>query len=161
MTDDDSISADHRALIVTLAGRHRMTEWPAGPATLIAVGDAETFYELTRESDQIAFVETQRGHRVVQVLFATAADAVRFMVFVLSDRLPVPAPGFAPGSGYAADGADWVLHWPEGQAVSPGGRLQADEAREFSWVATADPADIAYRRVPILRMPEPRDPPRR
>jgi hypothetical protein len=131
------ISPDVRQLIRTLAARHRMTEWPGGAGTLIAVGDAETFYELADEGAQIAFVETQRGHRVVQVIFTTVLDAVRYLVFVLSDRLPVPSPAYAPGCAYAQEGEDWVLHWPGGQAVSPGGRLDPDMARQFSWVATA------------------------
>ncbi len=149
------LSPDHRALIVTLAGRGQLTEWPSPPGTLVSVGDAETFFELVQEGGGIAFVETQRGHGVVQVRFTTVIDAVRFLVFWLSDRLPVPSPAFAPGSAYAAEGEDRVLTWPGGRAVSPAGRLDPERAREFSWVATADPADIAARRVPILKVAGP------
>lgn len=159
MTDSaDSISADDRTLIIGLAGRQRMTEWPSLPSELIAVGDGETFYALERDGDRVAFVETQRGHRVPQITFTLVLDAVRYLMFELSDRLPVPSSAYAPGSSYTADGEDWVLRWPEGQAVSPGGRLRPEIAREFSWVATADPADIAGRRVPISRMTDPNDP---
>jgi hypothetical protein len=157
MTDDERIPAGHRTLIVAQAARRGMTEWSGAPRTLIAVGDAETFYELVHEGNQIAYVETQRGHGVVQALFTTVADAVRYLVFVLSDRLPVPSPGWAPRSAYAADGEDWILRWPGGQAISPRGRLPVETAREFSWVATADPVHIALRRVPILRVASPPD----
>lgn len=151
MTEKE-ISANDRALIITLAGRQGMTEWPPPSGGLISVGDAETFYELVREGDRISFVVTQRGSSIPEITFSTTADAVRFTVFRLSDRLPVPSPAFAPGSAYAADGDDWVLNWPGGRAVSPGGRLDPEKAREFSWVVTADPADIAARRVPVLRV---------
>lgn len=158
MTEDE-ISADDRGLIVTLAERHRMTEWPNPPGTLISVGDFETFYWLMHEGGGIAFVETQRGHAVVQVRFSTVVDAVRFMVLELSDRFHVPSPAFAPGSAYAAEGDDWVLTWPGGRAVSPGGRLDPEKAREFSWVAAENPADIAAHRVPVLKVADPREDP--
>lgn len=153
----EEIAADDRALIITLAEQHQMTEWQRPSGTLISVGDAETFYGLVHEGDGIAFVETQRGHDVVQVRFATLDDAVRYLVFELSDRLPIPSPSFAPGSTYAVQGEDWALTWPGGRAVSPGGRLDPEKAREFSWVATAEPADIADRRVPVLRLRDPLD----
>jgi hypothetical protein len=154
---EEEVSAEHRALICTLAQRHGMTEWQSPPGTLISVGDAETFFELVRDGGGIAFVETQRGHAMVKVRFRTVLDAVRFMVLELSDRFQVPSPAFAPGSAYAAaaEGEDRVLTWPGGRAVSPGGRLDPERAREFSWVATVDPADIAARRIPILKVTEP------
>lgn len=148
----DEIPADHRALIVAQAERRGMTEWSSPSGTLVAVGDAETFYELVRDGDRIAFVVTQRSHAVPQIVFGSVADAVRYLVFVLSDRIAVPPPAFAPGSSYTAVGDDRVLRWPGGEAVSPGGRVDPETAREFTWVATADPADIAARRVPVLRV---------
>ena len=154
MTDEE-ISADDRALIVALAERHRMTEWPNPPGTLISVGDAEIFYGLVHEGGGVAFVETDRGYAVVRVRFGAVADAVRFMVFELSDRFHVPSSAFAPGSAYAADGDGWVLTWPGGHAVSPGGRLDPEKAREFSWVARLAPADIAARRIPVLKVANP------
>ena len=144
-----------RKLIVALAERQGMHELGRPPRTPIAVGDGETAYELDREGDRIAFVEVQRGHRVPKLVFDQTAAAVRFLVFVLSDRFHVPAPGFAPGSTYATEGEDRVLTWPGGRAVSPGGRLDSEQAREFSWVADAEPADIARRRIPLLRLDAP------
>jgi len=146
---ESQIRADDRALILALAGRSRMTEWGASPDTLIAVGDAETFYELVRDGDQVAFVEVQRGYRSTQARFSSVTDAVRFLVFTLADQrsgpewLPIRHADFAPGTAYAPADGDWVLSWPGGQAVSPHRRVRPETAREFSWVATAAPADIA------------------
>lgn len=154
---EQHVSGDDRALIVALAERQGMHELRRPPQTPIAVGDGETAYELAPAADRVAFVEIQRGSRDTQVIFMELDAAVRFLVFVLADRFPVPSPGFPPGSDYAVEGEDRVLTWPGGRAVSPGGRLDPEQAREFSWVATADPADIAARRVPILKVPGPQD----
>ena len=154
MTEEE-VSADDRALIVALAERQGMHELRGPPETPIAVGDGETAYELDRTSEQIAFVEIQRGSREIRVVFLELGAAIRFLVFVLSDRPRVPSPGFAPGSDYVEDGQDRVLTWPGGRAVSPGGRLHPEQAREFSWVATAKPVDIAARRIPILKVKDP------
>lgn len=151
---EQHVSAEDRALIVALAERQGMHELRRPPQTPIAVGDGETAYELDRAGDRVMFVEIQRGSRDTQVVFTDLAAAVRFLVFVLADRFPVPSPGFAPGSGYAPEGEDRVLTWSGGRAVSPGGRLDPEQAREFSWVANADPADIAARRVPVLKVPD-------
>ena len=146
------VSADNRALIVALAERQGMHELRRPPETVMAVGDGETAYELDRVGGQVAFVEIQRASRNPWVVFDDLAVAVRFLVYVLAERYRVPSLGFPPGAGYAADGKDLVLTWPGGRAVSPDGRLDPERAREFSWVATADPADIAHRRVPVLRL---------
>jgi hypothetical protein len=122
--------------IVQLAARRGMTEWSTPPDTLMAVGDGETFYELVRDGDRIAFVEVQRGHRVVQIRFAGTADAVRYLMFALSDQYSAQPRRFAPGTMYAPDGEDWILRWPGGQATSPGGRLSVVRARAFSWIVT-------------------------
>lgn len=153
----DPIRGRDRELIVAQAERQGMHELRRPPRTPIAVGDGETSYELDCEGDGVVYVETQRGHRVPQLVFTNVDDAVRFLVFLLSGRLSVPSPGFAPGAAYDADGEDRVLTWRGGRAVSPGGRLDPGRAREFSWVATTDPADIAARRVPILRVADRHD----
>ena len=147
MTDTpDPITPEDRELFRTLAGRLGMTEWPGDPDTLVAVGDGETFYELVRDEDRLAFAEVRRGHRVVEVRFETAADAARYLAFVLSGQWPAQRQDFAPGAAYAPDGDDWVLRWPGGRATSPAGRLSAARARAFSWVATATPDEIATNR---------------
>ena len=149
MTDPpDPITAEDRELFRTLAGRLGMTEWPGDPDTLVAVGDGETFYELVRDEDQVAFAEVRRGHRVVEVRFDTAADAARYLAFVLSGRWLARPREFAPDTTYTPDGPDRVLRWPGGRATSPAGRLSTARARAFSWVATATPQEIADRGRP-------------
>jgi hypothetical protein len=144
-----SIGREDRELILALAARLRMTEWAASPGTLVAVGDGETFYELVRDGNDVAFVEVQRGRRSIQARFDSVADAVRFLVFTLADQrsgpewTPIEHTDFAPGTAYAPVDEDWVLRWPGGRAVSPHRRLPPATARDFSWVATASPADIA------------------
>ena len=136
-----------RELIVRLAARIGMTEWPVSSETLISVGDAEIFYELAVSDDRIAFVRVSRGHRRSEALFSTTLDAVRYLVFRLADDrggpewAPIRHADFAPGTSY--DPSDRVLSWSGGRVTALGGRTWTDEARAFSWLVTASPADIA------------------
>ena len=136
-----------RDLIVRLAARIRMTEWPASSDTLVSVGDAETFYELEAAGDRIVFIRVSRGHRTPEAFFTTTEDAVRYLVFHLVDSrsgpewTPIRHADFAPGTSY--DPSDFVLSWPGGHVTGRAGVVWADRAREFSWLVTASPADIA------------------
>ena len=136
-----------RDLIVSLAARIGMTEWPASSDALISVVDAEIFYEMELSGDQIAFVQVSRGHRRPEALFTTQQDAVRYLVFRLADDrvgpgwTPIRHADFAPGTSY--DSSDLVLSWPGGRITASAGRNWIDEAREFSWLVTASPAEIA------------------
>jgi hypothetical protein len=143
------IAAEDRELILTLAERCGMTEWSARRGTLISVGDFEIYYDLVADGEHVDFVRTSRGARSTTARFQSVTDAVRFLVFTLADSrggpewTPITHAGFAPGTAYAPSGEDWVLTWPGGRAVSPRRRLGPETAREFSWVASASPADIA------------------
>jgi hypothetical protein len=122
-----------------------MTEWSRpSPETLISVGDAEVFYDLEADGDQVTFVWVSRGHRTSQAWFDSTQDAVRYLVYRLADNrlgpewLPIEHADFAPDTAY--DTADSVLRWPGGQAVIRG---WINYVREFSWLVNASPADIA------------------
>jgi hypothetical protein len=138
------IGAADRELIARLAARIGMTEWPVSAGTLVSVGDAEVCYELETSGDQIVLVGVSRGHRTPEAWFGSTQDAVRYLVFRLADNrlgpewLPIEHADFAPGTAY--DARKSVLRWPGGRAII---RKWINEVREFSWLVSASPADIA------------------
>jgi hypothetical protein len=92
----------------------------------------------------------ESDYRKIIVTFSTAAAARRFMIMELGGilrsrrRLPKIQPNrLAPECGIEKGPIGFELSWAGGEATFPIGYIGHQRALDFSWVASAELADIA------------------
>ena len=126
--------------------------WPGDKATILDIGNQEDEWVIAVRKGVVTFETISRGHRQVSAVFSRARDAWRFLIMQQGDsyrsprRMPYINPReLAPGTALERVASGHRLSWPGGEAT-----FHFDFAAvAFSWVAMAEPADIAasYRHV--------------
>ena len=129
-------------------------EWKGDDATILDVGDQEDHLVVAVRKGVVTFETISRDHRYLTAEFGRELDAWRFLIMQLGDswrsdrRMRDINPlemGLAPGTTLERGPSGSWLTWPGGAAI-----FHSDlDAIGFSWVARAEPADIAasYRHV--------------
>jgi hypothetical protein len=129
-------------------------EWEGDAATILDVGDQEDHLVVAVRKGVVTFERISRDHRYLTAEFGRELDAWRLLIMWLGDswrsgrRMRDINPrklGLAPGTTLERGTSGYWLTWPGGAAI-----FHSDlDAIGFSWVARAEPADIAasYRHV--------------
>ena len=132
-----------------------MPGWHEGkgrPSTILEIGGSEDQLALAVRKGVVTFETISRGHRHLEAEFANEIDGWRCLIIQLGrswrwardlpkidHRMP------APGTTLERVPTGHRLRWPGGDATF----YSEFEAFDFSWIASAAPADIAasYRHV--------------
>lgn len=156
-----------------LAEDPQWQHWQGDKATIVDIGNLDDEWVIAVRKGVVTFETISRGHRYVCAEFGRAREAWRFLIMQLggSYRWPRRMPeiilrGLAPGTSLEPAPSGHRLTWPGGEATFH----RELAAVEFSWVAMAEPADIAasYRNFngePLFDLgiesePSPPEPPR-
>jgi hypothetical protein len=151
---DSSVRAARSLVDAFLAEDPLWQEWKGDGATILDVGDQEDHLVLAVRKGVVTFETISRDHRYLTAEFGRELDAWRFLIMQLGDswrsdrRMRDINPrklGLAPGTTLERGPSGYWLTWPGGAAI-----FHSDlDAIGFSWVAQAEPADIAasYRHV--------------
>ena len=151
---DSSVRAARSLVDAFLAEDPLWQEWKADAATILDVGDQEVHLVVAVRKSVVTFERISRDHRYLTAEFGQELDAWRFLIMQLGDswrsarRMRDINPrelGLAPGATLERGPSGYWLTWPGGAAI-----FYSDlDAIGFSWVARAEPADIAasYRHV--------------
>ena len=118
---------------------------------LAVVGDGEVGRAISYRQSQFVYESVVNSdYRSTVCTFSTAGAARRFMIMELSAilrmrrRLPKIQPNrLGSGCNIENGPTDFELSWPGGEATFPIGYIGHQQALDFSWVATAELADIA------------------
>lgn len=136
------------ALLADLGWERRT---PLAAEILAVVGHAEVGRAISyRQSQFIYEAVVESDYRKIIATFSTAAAARRFMIMELGGilrtrrRLPKIQPNrLAPECGIEKGPIGFELSWAGGEATFPIGYIGHQRALDFSWVASAELADIA------------------
>jgi hypothetical protein len=123
----------------------------SGAEILAAVGPGQIGRAICYQQSQFVYESVvESDYRSTVCTFSTAGAARRFMIMELSAilrmqrRLPkIQLNRLAPGCGIEKGPTGFELSWPGGEANFPIGYIGHQNALSFSWVATADLAEIA------------------
>jgi len=123
----------------------------SGGEILAVVGPGEVGRAISYRQSQFVYESVvDSDYRSTVCTCSTAAAARRFMIMELSAilrmqrRLPkIQLNRLAPGCGNEKGPTGFELSWPGGEATFPIGYIGHQQALDFSWVATAEIADIA------------------
>jgi hypothetical protein len=150
--DDFSDRAVRSLVDAFLAEDPHWQHWPGDKATILDIGNQEDEWVIAVRKGVVTFETIFRGHRQVSAVFSRARDAWRFLIMQQGDsyrwprRMPeINLRELAPGFALETVASGHRLTWPGGQAT-----FHFDFAAvQFSWVAMAEPADIAasYRHI--------------
>ena len=175
---DSSVRAVRSLVDAFLAENPLWQEWKGDAATLLDVGDQEDHLVVAVRKGVVTLETISRGHRYLSAEFGRELDAWRFLLMQLGDLWRSSRPmrdinprtmGLAPGTTLERGPSGYWLTWPGGAAIFH----SEIDAKGFSWVARAEPADIAasYRHVngeplfdlglPVEAQPPAPSPPRR
>jgi hypothetical protein len=147
--DGDSSDRAVRSLVdAFLAEDPLWQEWKGDAATLLDVGDQEDHLVVAVRKGVITFETISRDHRYLTAEFGRERDAWRFLIMQLGDSwrsdrqmrdINPRTMGLAPGTTLERGPSGYWLTWSSGAAI-----FHSDlDAIGFSWVARAEPADIA------------------
>jgi len=147
----DEAEVDQATIDAVLADLGWERRTPSGAEILAVTGQAEVGRAISYRQSQFVYeTVVEADHRSAVCTFSTAAAARRFMIMELSKirrmqrRLPrIQLNRLAPGCTLEKGPTDFELAWPGGQARFPTGYIGHQNALDFSWVATAELADIA------------------
>jgi hypothetical protein len=147
--DGDSSGRAVRSLVdAFLAEDPQWQQWKGDAATLLDVGDQEDHLVVAVRKGIVTFETISRDHRHLSAEFGRELDAWRFLIMQLGDSwrsdrqmrdINPRKMGLAPGTTLERGPSGYWLPWPGGAAI-----FHSDlDAIGFSWVARAEPADIA------------------
>ena len=151
---DDEDAADRAAIDAVLADLRWQRRASSG-ADVLAVGDARMGRAIAYRQSLFVYESTNpTRYRTARCTFTTAAAARRFMVmelghvFRLRTGMPRIQPDrLAPHCTIEEGPTGFELTWSEGRATFPIDSSGQMYAQTFSWVVTAEPAEItaSYR----------------
>jgi hypothetical protein len=147
--DGDSSGRAVRSLVdAFLAEDPQWQQWKGDAATLLDVGDQEDHLVVAVRKGVVTFETISRDHRHLRAEFGRELDAWRLLIMQLGDSwrsdrqmrdINPRKMGLAPGTTLESGPSGYWLTWPGGAAI-----FHSDlDAIGFSWVARAEPADIA------------------
>lgn len=148
---DDENAADRAAIDAILADL-RWERWAASGADVLLVGDRYQGRAIAYRQSQFVYETTDRRGRTrdTKATFSAAAAARRFMLTDLGDvlRLKTGMPRIqpnrlAPDCTIEEGPTGLELIGPHGRATFPTGTKGHQQLLSFSWVATAEPGEIA------------------
>jgi hypothetical protein len=147
--DDEKVDQATIDAVLADLGWERRT--PAGPEILGVIGQAQVGRAISYRQSQFVY-ESVVGtdYRSAVCTLSSAAAARRFMIMELGAilrmqrRLPkIQLNRLAPGCNIEKGPTGFELSWAGGEGTFPIGYIGHQQALDFSWVATADLADIA------------------
>jgi hypothetical protein len=147
--DDEEVDqATIGAVLADLGWNRRMA---SGAEILAVVGPGEVGRAISYRQSQFVYESVvESDYRSAVCTFSSAAAARRFMIMELSTILrmqrrlrKIQLNRLAPGCGIEKGPTGFDLRWPGGEANFPIGYIGQQNALSFSWVATAELAEIA------------------
>jgi hypothetical protein len=147
----DEAEVDQATIDTVLADLGWKRRAASGAELLAVVGPGEVGRAISYRQSQFVYeFVVESDYRSTVCTFSTAAAARRFMIMELSAilrmqrRLPkIQLNRLAPGCGIEKGPTGFELSWPGCGATFPIGYIGHQQALDFSWVATAELADIA------------------
>jgi hypothetical protein len=147
--DDEDL--DQAAIDRVLAELHWERRQASGAEVLTVVGPGEVGRAISYRQSQFVYESVvDADYRKAKCTFSTAAAGRRFLVMELSrirrmqTRLPrIRRNRLAPACAIEKGPTGFGLTWAGGEATFPTGYIGHQDALEFSWVVTAELADIA------------------
>jgi hypothetical protein len=147
--DDEKV--DQATIDAVLADLGWGCRTASGTEILAVVGDGGVGRAISYRQSQFIYESVvESDYRKIICTFSTAAAARRFMIMELCGilrarrRLPkIQLNRLAPECGIEKGPTGFELSWPSGEATFPVGYIGHQQALDFSWVASAELADIA------------------
>lgn len=147
--DDEDV--DQATIDRVLAELHWERRPASGAEVLAAVGPGQVGRAISYRQSQFVYESVvDSDYRKARCTFSTAAAGRRFMMMELSrilrmrTRLPrIQLNRLAPACAIGKGPTGFDLTWAEGEATFPIGYIGHQDALDFSWVVTAELADIA------------------
>jgi hypothetical protein len=147
----DDVEVDHATIDGVLADLGWERRTPSGAEILVVVGPGEVGRAISYRQSQFVYESVvESNNRSTVCTFSSAAAARQFMIMELSAilrmqrRLPkIQLNRLAPGCAIEKGPTGFELSWPGSEANSPIGYIGHQNALSFSWVATAELAEIA------------------
>ncbi|HEY6812855.1 MAG TPA: hypothetical protein VI074_09190 [Propionibacteriaceae bacterium] len=147
----DEAEVDQVTIDTVLADLGWKRRAASGAEILAVVGHGEVGRAISYRQSQFVYESVvEFDYRSTVCTFFTAAAARRFMIMELSAilrmqrQLPkIQLNRLAPGCASEKGPIGFELSWPGGEATFPIGYIGHQQALDFSWVATAELADIA------------------
>lgn len=147
----DEREIDQATIDALLADLDWERRTPSGAEILVVVGQGEVGRAVSYRQSQFVYESVvESDYRKTVATFSTAAAARRFMIMELSAILRmrrrlrrIQLNRLASGYGIEKGPTGFELSWPDGEASFPTGYIGHQQALDFSWVATAELADIA------------------